>query len=90
MSKFDMTPMPYLSQNDAHSLDQNGLGIDSEARPADVASPPIVFDLPPPEELRAATRRVAEQRRASRERRELYHPFKAQDMSQNNAALDMV
>jgi predicted phosphodiesterase len=77
----------YGCSTDDTTLYVNASTCDSNYRPI---NPPIVFDLPPPEELRAATRRVAEQRRASQERRELYHPFKAQNRSQNNAALDMV
>merc|ERR1719401_1130733 len=68
----------YGCSKDDTTLYINASTCDSNYKPI---NPPIVFDLPPPQELRAATRRVADQRRASRQRRNVYHPFKVQQGS---------
>jgi len=52
----------YGCSTDDTTLYINASTCDSHYRPI---NPPIVFDLPPPEELRAATRRVADKQRAS-------------------------
>merc|ERR1712084_188048 len=50
----------YGCSTDDTTLYINASTCDSQYRPI---NPPIVFDLPPPEELRAATRRIAAEKR---------------------------
>merc|ERR1711941_113621 len=72
----------YGCSTDDTTLYVNASTCDSNYRPINA---PIVFDLPPPEELRAATLRSVEQRRARQHRQELHHPFSAQEGSKNSA-----
>merc|ERR1712083_48569 len=55
----------YGCNSDETTLFINASTCDSQYRPI---NPPIVFDLPPPEQLRAATCRIVEERQATQSR----------------------
>jgi len=57
----------YGCSTDDATLYINASTCDSEYRPI---NPPIVFDVPPPEELRAATRTAVEKRRGPHEEKQ--------------------